>query len=60
MTPPTQQIYRFGDFELNPAESRLTRDGKEVTLQPKVFEALLALVRRPGQLVTKQELTETL
>jgi Tol biopolymer transport system component/DNA-binding winged helix-turn-helix (wHTH) protein len=53
-------IYRFDEFALDVAQSRLTRRGQEVALQPKVFEALLLLVRRAGQLVTKQELLDAL
>jgi Tol biopolymer transport system component/DNA-binding winged helix-turn-helix (wHTH) protein len=53
-------IYRFAEYELDTNQARLTRGEKEIALQPKVFEALLLLVRNPGQLVTKQELMETL
>src|SRR5262249_13364977 len=53
-------IYRFKEFELDPAESQLRQQGAELTLQPKVFAALLLLVQRPGQLVTKQELMDAL
>src|SRR5262245_39669368 len=53
-------IYRFKEFELDAAESRLKQRGEEVMLQPKVFAALLLLVSRPGQLITKQELMEAL
>ena len=53
-------IYRFAEFELDSDQSRVTHGGKEIPLQPKVFEALLLLVRNPGQLVTKQEMMEAL
>ncbi|HEU4388171.1 MAG TPA: winged helix-turn-helix domain-containing protein, partial [Blastocatellia bacterium] len=53
-------IYRFAEFELDTNQSRLARAGKEIPLQPKVFEALLLLVRNQGQLVTKQQLMEAL
>jgi DNA-binding winged helix-turn-helix (wHTH) protein len=53
-------VYRFEEFELAPAELRLTRNGQEVALQPKVFEALFLLVQRSGRLVTKQELMDAL
>ena len=35
--------YRFGPFTLDAGEHRLTRDGREVLLQPKTFQALLYL-----------------
>src|ERR1700753_3285865 len=52
--------YRFGRFELSPAERTLRRDGREVRLQPRVLDALLILVRNAQHLVTKQELTATI
>ncbi|HVL67404.1 MAG TPA: response regulator [Vicinamibacterales bacterium] len=51
--------YRFGTFELDPDEFRLTRDGRVVPLPPKPFDLLAALVARPGQLVTRDELLRT-
>jgi Tol biopolymer transport system component/DNA-binding winged helix-turn-helix (wHTH) protein len=56
----TRTIYRFGEFALDPAETRLTHSGQEIILQPKVFEALLFFVRHPERLLTKQELMEAL
>lgn len=53
----SEQIrYEFGPFVLDPREQRLTRDGKHLALPPKDFEILLALVRRAGSLVEKEEL----
>ena len=50
--------YRFGRFELQPAEQRLLVDGKVATLGPRAFDLLVALVERAGQLVSKSELLE--
>jgi DNA-binding winged helix-turn-helix (wHTH) protein len=52
--------YRFGDFELWPAERQLYRQDKPVSLPPKAFDALLVLVRKADQLVRKEELMEAL
>jgi len=52
--------YRFGDFELYPANRLLKRGNVAVPLQPKAFDALLCLVRRAEHLVSKQELIDTL
>lgn len=52
--------YRFGKFELCPADRILRRAGRTVPLQPRAFDALLCLVRRSQHLVSKQELTSTL
>src|SRR6266536_133374 len=54
--PPER--YRFGPFELQPAERRLLRDGAAVPLRPRAFDLLAALVDRAGHLVTKDELLD--
>jgi Tol biopolymer transport system component/DNA-binding winged helix-turn-helix (wHTH) protein len=60
MCPARQIVYRFESFELGPDDARLTKDGREVRLEPLVFDCLLLLVRRPGQLVSKRELLDAL
>jgi len=52
--------YRFGGFELNPAERQLRRDGCARALPPKVFDALLIFVRNAGRLVRRDSLIESL
>lgn len=52
----TRVVYEFGPFRVDPAESRLLRDGVAVPLTPKAFETLVALVSRAGRLVDKAEL----
>jgi predicted ATPase len=49
-------VYRFGDFELHPNRRRLLVDQRPVALGDRAFDVLLALVERPGQLVSKDEL----
>ena len=53
-------IYQFQDFELDPAERRLTGGGRPIALTPKVFDTLVLLVQRAGHLVTKDELMKAL
>jgi TolB-like protein/DNA-binding winged helix-turn-helix (wHTH) protein/Flp pilus assembly protein TadD len=60
MKDPGGRVFRFGGFELEAAEYRLTRAGIEVPLRPKPFETLLHLVERHGHLVEKSELLETI
>ena len=48
--------YRFGPFELRPAEHTLTRGGTRVPLSPKAFDLLHLLVRHRGSLLVKQEI----
>jgi DNA-binding winged helix-turn-helix (wHTH) protein/tetratricopeptide (TPR) repeat protein len=56
MTGPAPHIYEFGDFRIEAAKHMLVRKGEPVALTPKVFETLLYLVRRQGDLVEKDEL----
>jgi DNA-binding winged helix-turn-helix (wHTH) protein len=57
---PVDSAYRFGKFELHPADRLLRHAGRAVRLQPRAFDALLCLVRRAQHLITKQELIGTL
>ena len=56
MSLPTQHLYEFGPFRLEPAERRLLRDGQEVPLPQKAFDVLVVLVSRAGHLVPKEDL----
>jgi DNA-binding winged helix-turn-helix (wHTH) protein len=49
---------RFDTFELDEANARLSRDGIAITLAPRPFGLLCALARRPGSLLTKNELLD--
>jgi DNA-binding winged helix-turn-helix (wHTH) protein len=53
-------VYTFGPFQLEPAEHRLVRDGRDVRLPLKVFETLVVLVERHGLLVEKDDLMKAL
>jgi DNA-binding winged helix-turn-helix (wHTH) protein/Tfp pilus assembly protein PilF len=48
--------YSFGPFRLVPSEHLLLREETPVPLAPKAYELLLALVKRHGHLVTRDEL----
>src|SRR6476659_10007479 len=56
MSSPAKHFYEFGPFRLDTAERILLRDGHPVSLTPKAYEVLLALVRRSGHIVEKEEL----
>jgi len=56
MTAPGDRVYEFGQCRLETADRLLLRDGKPVPLTPKAFETLLALVRRSGHVVKKDDL----
>lgn len=51
---------RFGPFELTSADGRLRRDGEPVPLQELPFRLLLALIRAPGTVVSREELCRAL
>ena len=51
--------FRFGEFELDAVAFRVLRDGSEVPLEPKAVDLLLYLVQRPGELVAKEELFDS-
>ena len=59
MDQPPNRSYEFGAFRLDVRERRLLRDGATVSLTPKAFDLLLALVERHGRLVEKEELFQT-
>ena len=42
--------------DVDPVNRRVWRDGLEVRLSKKEFDLLHALIRRPGQIVTREEL----
>ena len=55
-SPAPPERYRFGSFELQPDQRRLLKDGATVSLRPRAFDLLAALVARAGHLVAKDEL----
>src|SRR5258708_14341910 len=56
MSAETKVLYEFDKFRCDPREHLLLCDGKPVSLSPKSFEILLALIRSDGQLLMKDEL----
>lgn len=49
----------FGDIEVRPVERELLRAGEPQRVGARAFDLLLALIRRRGHLVTKDELLDT-
>ena len=49
----------FGPFVLDTAARRLTRDGTEVLLGPRQFDLLCVLTARPGEVLSKDHLTDS-
>jgi DNA-binding winged helix-turn-helix (wHTH) protein/tetratricopeptide (TPR) repeat protein len=55
---PMSNLYRFGQFVLNPARRSLSCDDSSVPLTPKAFDVLLFLAQNPNRVVTKEELLQ--
>jgi DNA-binding winged helix-turn-helix (wHTH) protein len=53
---PAGMSFVFGQFRLFPTQRLLTEADKPVRLGSRAFDILVALLERPGELVTKEEL----
>ena len=53
-------LHRFGAFELDKSGRALRLNGRELGLQPQVFDVLWFLVANRERVVSKEELLETL
>src|SRR6202041_2131266 len=51
-------VYRFGEFALDPGARLLSRAASPISLTPKAFDLLHYLVQNPNRLVTKEELLQ--
>jgi eukaryotic-like serine/threonine-protein kinase len=58
MSPETKVLYEFGKFRCDPREHLLLCEGKPLSLSPKSFEILVALIQSGGRLLTKDELMQ--
>jgi len=57
---PGGRITRFGSFEVDLQEGKLTKSGVRIRLQEQPFQILVLLLERPGQLVTREEIRQRL
>ena len=46
----------FGPFRVDQRTQELSRDGARIKLQGKVYRALLTLLERPGEIITREDL----
>jgi DNA-binding winged helix-turn-helix (wHTH) protein/Tfp pilus assembly protein PilF len=63
MEPPEtgpRSRWRFGVFELDAETCELRRAGLAVRLQPQALQVLVALLERPGRIVSREELRQRL
>ena len=54
------QRIRFGEFQLDPSTRELWRNGQKFSLQEQPFQILTALLERPGQLISREDLRKRL
>lgn len=60
MTGPDLCVYEFAEFRVEADRRMLLRHGKPVPLTPKVFDTLLHLVKRQGEVLEKEELMRSI
>ncbi len=54
-SPPLTHGLRFGEFKVDLDTRRLTRSGRVVAIEPRVFDALVYLIEHRERLVEKEE-----
>lgn len=60
MNVSSTPLIRFGLFELDTRSGELRRQGSKINLQQQPFQALVLLLARPGEVVTREELARSL
>jgi DNA-binding winged helix-turn-helix (wHTH) protein len=57
LAPPSGPRYiRFGPFQVDQQRQEVTKNGSRLKLQGKVYQVLVALLEKPGEVVTREEL----
>ena len=56
----SKRTYRFGLFQVDPSAGTLLRQGLPVKLQEQPFRVLCLLLDRAGEVVTREELRQSL
>jgi two-component system OmpR family response regulator len=54
-----EPVLQVGELRLDPASHRVSREGVAVDLTPKEFALLEALMRRPGEVLSRYALLES-
>ena len=60
MEPPASRVLRFGVFEVDLVARELRKRGVRLRLQDQPFRVLEALLEKPGEIVTREELKDRL
>lgn len=54
------RVLKFGPFQVDPNRRSLRKRGVRIPLQDQPFQVLVALLRKPNEIVTREELIRTL
>jgi predicted ATPase/DNA-binding winged helix-turn-helix (wHTH) protein len=54
--PAAADEIKFGPFRLSPRERFLTKDGAPINIGGRAFDILITLIKRPGEIISKNEL----
>lgn len=57
---PAPRYIRFGSFQIDQQREEVTQNGSRLKLQGKVYQVLLALLEKPGEVVSREELRQRL
>ena len=57
---PVARIVRFGSFEVDLKENRMTKSGLRIRLQGQPFQILTLLLERSGEVVSREEIRQRL
>jgi DNA-binding winged helix-turn-helix (wHTH) protein len=56
----TGRYIHFGPFQIDQQRQEVSRNGSRLKLQGKVYQILMALIEKPGEVVTREELRQRL
>jgi DNA-binding winged helix-turn-helix (wHTH) protein len=59
-TIATTRYVRFGPLQVDQQRQEVTKNGARLKLQGKVYQVLLTLLEKPGEVVTREELRQRL
>jgi DNA-binding winged helix-turn-helix (wHTH) protein len=59
-TLATARYVRFGPLQIDQQRQEVTKNGTRLKLQGKVYQVLLTLLEKPGEVVTREELRQRL
>jgi DNA-binding winged helix-turn-helix (wHTH) protein len=59
-TPNKARYVRFGPFCIDQQRQQVTRNGARLRLQGKVYQVLIVLLQKQGEVVTREELKQAL